>query len=198
MGEGLLSYSQRSGVNSRLMKTINGENRKNPGCEPVHQQVFKEFRENSGMGKRNIRENRKNPDCGPVHQQVFKDFVKIPGWGRGIFGKTGKILAVDLFISRFSKILWEFQAREEEYLGKIRAAYRYFNSLHRWNIFPAMESLVSDIPAGSRESFRTFFTVHRHLEGFANSVYIGMGHNGRNERDLYRIFIISFHIPWTI
>ena len=105
MGEGLLIYSQRSGVNSRLRKSINGENGKNPGCEPVHQQVFKEFRENSGMGKRNIRENWKNPGCGPVHQQVFKDFVKIPGWGRGIFGKTGKILAVDLYISRFSKIL---------------------------------------------------------------------------------------------
>jgi hypothetical protein len=34
-----------------------------------------------------------------------KNFVRIPGWGRGISGKTGKIQAVDLYISRFSKIL---------------------------------------------------------------------------------------------
>jgi len=44
--------------------------------------------------------------------------VKSPGFRRVFSGKTGKIQAVDLYMSRFSKILEEFLDGEEEYPEK--------------------------------------------------------------------------------
>ncbi len=104
--------------------------------------------------------NRGNLSIRYINSYTHKQFIKVgeycPKVLETIPFRAGNRYTNELSKNRntnwFKRILWVFRAGN----GNIRENSR----LHKGNIFPARKSLVSDIPAGSREINWNYFTVY--------------------------------------